>query len=99
MQLRYDFLCIRSREPLGCQFRHQLIMRGLTTREPVDQSLCGGVQFEEMTLPAASKDRAFLTASQPADFMKKASVNSVKLIRTIVPDIARAWQRRSPARV
>ena len=59
----------------------------------------GGVQFEEMTLPAASKDRAFLTASQPADCMKKASVNSVKLIRTIVPDIARAWQRRSPARV
>src|SRR5258706_397904 len=57
----------------------------------------GGVQFEEMTLPPASKDRAFLTASQPADFMKKASVNSVKLIRTIVPDIARTWQRRSPA--
>src|SRR5881394_3755416 len=57
----------------------------------------GGVQFEEITLPPASKARAFLTASQPADFMKKASVNSVKLICTIVPDIARAWQRRSPA--
>src|SRR5206468_11396596 len=59
----------------------------------------GGVQLEEITLPAASKDRAFLTASQPADFMKKASVNSVKLIRTIAPDIERAWPRRSPARV
>src|ERR1044072_3185417 len=58
----------------------------------------GGVQFEEITLPAASKDRAFLTASQPADFMKKASVNSVKLIRTILPDIALACHRRSPAR-
>src|ERR1043165_7483735 len=37
----------------------------------------GGVQFEESTLPPASRERAFLTASQPADFMKKASVNSV----------------------
>jgi len=29
--------------------------------------------------------------------MKKASVNSVKLIRAIVPDTVRASQRRSPA--
>ena len=53
----------------------------------------GGVQFEEMTLPPVSNARAFLTASQPAAFMKNASVNSVKLIRTIVPDTARGWQR------
>src|ERR1044071_10049055 len=53
----------------------------------------GGVQFEERTLPPASKARAFLTASQPADFMKKASVNSVKLIRTLVPDTVRGTQR------
>ena len=46
-QLGDQFLCIRSREPLGCQFGHQLIMRSLATREPVDQSLCGGVQFED----------------------------------------------------
>src|SRR5881296_1860096 len=61
----------------------------------------GGVQFEEMTLPPASRERAFLTASQPPDFMKKSSVNSVKLIQAIVPDTARAWQRRSlaPTRV
>ena len=57
----------------------------------------GGVQFEERTLPPASKERAFLTASQPAAFMKNASVNSVKLIRAIVPETVRAWQRRSPA--
>src|SRR5439155_16157744 len=57
----------------------------------------GGVQFEEITLAPASKERAFLTASQPADFMKKASDNSVKLIRVIVSDTARAWQLRSPA--
>src|SRR2546421_6887337 len=50
-----------------------------------------------MTLPPASRERAFLTASHPADFMKKASVNSVKLIRAIVPDTVRAWQCRSPA--
>jgi hypothetical protein len=55
----------------------------------------GGVQFEEMTLPPASKERALLTASQPAAFMKKASVNSVKLIHGIVPDTVRNWQRRS----
>ncbi|HWV99959.1 MAG TPA: hypothetical protein VNZ64_09730 [Candidatus Acidoferrum sp.] len=29
--------------------------------------------------------------------MKNASVSSVKLIRAIVPDSVRAWQRRSPA--
>src|ERR1043166_6852598 len=57
----------------------------------------GGVQFEERTLPPASRERACLTASQPADFMKKASVNSVKLIRAIVPDTVRASQRCSPA--
>src|SRR5436309_4122 len=57
----------------------------------------GGVQFEEITLAPASKERAFLTASQPADFMKKASDNSVKLIRLIVSDTAGAWQLRSPA--
>src|SRR5437667_11837397 len=57
----------------------------------------GGVQFEEITLAPASKARAFLTASQPADFMKKASDNSVKLIRAIVSNIARAWQLRSTA--
>src|SRR5258706_12789557 len=50
-----------------------------------------------MTLPPASRERAFLTASQPADFIKKASVNSMKLIRAIVPDTVRAWQRRGPA--
>ncbi len=59
----------------------------------------GGVQFEEMTLPPASKERAFLTASQPADFMKKPSDNSVIFIRPIVSDIARVWQLRSPATV
>ena len=53
----------------------------------------GGVQFEAMTLPLASRDRAFLTASQPADFVKKASVNSVKLIRTRVPEHAVTWQK------
>src|SRR5436190_17936903 len=57
----------------------------------------GGVQCEELTLAPASKARAFLTASQPADFMKKASDNSVKLIRVIVSDAAGAWQLRSPA--
>src|SRR5580704_19100922 len=56
----------------------------------------GGVQFEEITLPSASKARAFLTASHPADFMKKPSDNSVKLIRPIVSDTPRAWQLRSP---
>src|SRR5947207_13487650 len=56
----------------------------------------GGVQFEEMTFPPASKARAFLSASQPAAFMKKASDNSVKLIRPIVSDTARAWQPLPP---
>src|SRR5208337_2460117 len=59
----------------------------------------GGVQFEEMTLPPASKERAFLTASQPAVFMKKPSDNSVSFIRLIVSDTAHVWQRRSPASV
>src|ERR1051325_10734073 len=57
----------------------------------------GGVQLDEMTLPPASKERAFLTASQPAAFMKKPSDNSVKLIRLIVSNTARAWQPHSPA--
>ncbi|MBE0543454.1 MAG: hypothetical protein IH623_19085 [Verrucomicrobia bacterium] len=29
--------------------------------------------------------------------MKNGSVNSVKLIRAIVPDTSRIWQRRKPA--
>src|ERR1043166_1547522 len=57
----------------------------------------GGVQFDEMTLPPASKARAFLTASQPAAFIRKPSDNSVKLIHPIVSNPARAWQPRSPA--
>jgi hypothetical protein len=43
-------------------------------------------------LPATNV-RAFLTASQPAIFAKNASVNSVKLIYTTLPDSAAAWQK------
>jgi hypothetical protein len=50
-----------------------------------------------MTLPPASKVRAFLTASQPADSIKKPADNSVKLIHPIVSDTAHAWQLLSPA--
>src|ERR1043165_1341482 len=57
----------------------------------------GGVQFDEMTLPPASKERAFLTASQPAAFMKKPSDNSVKLIRSIVSNPSRPWQPWRPS--
>ena len=50
-----------------------------------------------MTLPPASKERAFLTASQPAAFRKKPSDNSVMFIRLIVSDTAPVWQLRTPA--
>ena len=53
----------------------------------------GGDQFEEMTRPPASSDRALLTASQPADLAKNSSVKSMKLIPPTVPQTDIAWQR------
>jgi hypothetical protein len=49
----------------------------------------GGVQFEERNLPPASKERAFLTASQSAAFRKKPSDNAVMFVRPIVSDTTR----------
>ena len=54
----------------------------------IGHALVRSLSNDDTLVPPASSARAFLTASQPADFAKKASVNSVKLIEATVPDTA-----------
>jgi hypothetical protein len=52
-----------------------------------------GVQFDESTFPSASSNRALSTASRPAALLRKASVNSVKLIHATLPQTGSRWQK------